>query len=553
MSNSFTLNVEGKELHFEKKVKLLDLIEGDPHRYVCAMVNNHVRDLNYEVFYDAQVNLLDTTDYNSIKIYERSLRYIVAMAAHRAFPKFHVKFSYNVSRSIYMTIVTEPGNQPRYFNDKECKALKQQIDSIIAADFPLVRKVVPNDDAKKIYKDRNQHDKIEILKYRPEKTVHLYDCDGYLDYMYGVMVPSTGHIKDYKLTLYGHGIIIQYPRSEEKGKIPAFEDDAVFAETLRSSYKWAKMVDADTIASINNHVESDGAIDFINMCEQHHNNMLADVGRKIKENADTIRLICIAGPSSSGKTTFANRLRVELMSLGLRPIRISIDDYYLPKDQVPLNEDGKPDLECLEALDVDEFNQNMLDLINGEEVTLPKYDFKLGKQVKGRTLKLTDNQPIIIEGIHALNDRLTSLIAKHQKFKIFIAPQAQINLDNHNPISLTDLRLIRRIVRDFKFRNSSAEETISMWQDVRRGEFKWIYKTQENADYVFNSLLAYELCAEKKYALPLLKQITVDSDYYPVAERLVKALKYFVDMDDKWVPCNSIMREFIGGSCFQDV
>jgi uridine kinase len=241
------------------------------------------------------------------------------------------------------------------------------------------------------------------------------------------------------------------------------------------------------------------------------------------------------------------------MSLGLRPIRISIDDYYLPKSQVPLNEDGKPDLECLEALDVELFNQNMCDLINGEEVTLPKYDFKLGKQVKGRTLKLSDDQQLIIEGIHALNEKLTSSIARSQKFKIFIAPQAQINLDNHNPISLTDLRLMRRIVRDFKFRNASAEETISMWKDVRRGEFKWIYKTQENADYVFNSLQAYELCVLKKYALPLLKQISIDSDYFPVAERLIRSLKYFVDMDDKWIPNNSIIREFIGGSCFQDV
>jgi uridine kinase len=553
MSNPFTLKIGDKELHFEKKVKLLDLIEGDQHRYICATVNNHVRDLNYEVFYDAQVDLLDTTDYNSIKIYERSLRYIVAMAAHRAFPKYHVKFSYNVSRSIYLTIVTEKGKQPRYFNASETKILKQHIDSIVQADFPLVKKVVPNDEAKKIYKERGQQDKIDILKYRPEKTVHLYDCDGYLDYMYGVMVPSTGHIKDYKITLYGHGIIIQYPRSEEKGKIPAFEDDKVFADTLRASYKWAKMVKADTIASINKHVEDDGPIDFINMCEQHHNNMLAEVGNKIKENADQIKLICIAGPSSSGKTTFANRLRVELMSLGLRPIRISIDDYYLPKSQVPLNEDGKPDLECLEALDVELFNQNMCDLINGEEVTLPKYDFKLGKQVKGRTLKLSDDQPLIIEGIHALNEKLTSSIARSQKFKIFIAPQAQINLDNHNPISLTDLRLMRRIVRDFKFRNASAEETISMWKDVRRGEFKWIYKTQENADYVFNSLQAYELCVLKKYALPLLKQISIDSDYFPVAERLIRSLKYFVDMDDKWIPNNSIIREFIGGSCFQDV
>jgi uridine kinase len=242
-----------------------------------------------------------------------------------------------------------------------------------------------------------------------------------------------------------------------------------------------------------------------------------------------------------------------LKSLGLNPVRISLDDYYKDKKDTPLDEDGKPDLECLEALDVDLINQNLLDLINGEEVEIPKFDFKLGYRVKGRTLKLNENQPLIIEGIHALNEKLTSLIAKHQKFKIFIAPQAQINVDNQNPISLTDLRLVRRIVRDFKFRNASAEETISMWPSVRKGEFKWIYDTQENADYVFNSLLPYELCVMRKYALPLLTKIDKDSPYFPMANRLIKFMKLFIDMDDKWVPCNSILREFIGESCFQDV
>ena len=241
------------------------------------------------------------------------------------------------------------------------------------------------------------------------------------------------------------------------------------------------------------------------------------------------------------------------MSKGLRPIRLSLDDYYKERKDVPLGEDGEPDLECLEALDVDRINEDLYKLINGEEVTLPKFDFKLGYRVTGKTLKLSDDQPLIIEGIHALNDKLTSLIPKHQKYKIFIAPQAQINIDNHNPISLTDLRLVRRIVRDYQFRGSSAEETISMWPSVRNGEFKWIYDTQENADFVFNSLLHYELCIVRKYALPLLYAIDKNGPYFLTANRLIKFLKLFVDLDDKWVPCNSILREFIGDSCFHDV
>ena len=241
------------------------------------------------------------------------------------------------------------------------------------------------------------------------------------------------------------------------------------------------------------------------------------------------------------------------MSRGVKPIKISIDDFYLPKNQIPLDENGEPDLECLQALDVPLFNQTMLSLIEGEEVQLPKFDFKLGKQVPGEIIQIANDQPIIIEGIHALNEDLTNLIPKHQKFKIYIAPQAQINIDDHNPISLTDLRLVRRIVRDFQFRHSSAEETISMWPSVRRGEFRWIYKNQENADYVFNSLLPYELCIMKKYALPVLKQIKSDSPYYITANRLVKFLKYFDDLEDEMVPNNSLMREFIGKSCFKEV
>ena len=225
----------------------------------------------------------------------------------------------------------------------------------------------------------------------------------------------------------------------------------------------------------------------------------------------------------------------------------------MPKTEVPKDENGEPDLESIDALDIELFNQNMLDLINGEEITLPKFDFQLGKRVEGRKLKIGFDQPIIIEGIHALNEQMTFNIPKHQKFKIYIAPQAQINIDPHNPISLTDLRLLRRMVRDYKFRNSSAEETFSMWPSVRRGEFRWIYDTQEEADYVFNSMLSYELCVMKKYAMPLLTKIERDSEYFPVAERLMRLLKYFDDLGDEWVPCNSLMREFIGGSCYKDV
>jgi uridine kinase len=230
-----------------------------------------------------------------------------------------------------------------------------------------------------------------------------------------------------------------------------------------------------------------------------------------------------------------------------------MDDYYRPKNEAPKDADGNPDLESVEALDIETFNQNISDLICGLPVDLPKFDFKVGHRVKGRTLQVASDQPIIIEGIHALNERMTASIPSHQKFKIFIAPQAQVNIDNHNPLSLTDLRLLRRIVRDYQFRGSSATETMSMWDSVRRGEFKWIYNNQEGANYVFNSFLTYELCCMKKYALPLLEVIDSESEYFPVAERLIRMLKFFENLPDEWVPCNSLMREFIGGSCYADV
>jgi uridine kinase len=283
--------------------------------------------------------------------------------------------------------------------------------------------------------------------------------------------------------------------------------------------------------------------------------MLAELGESIKKEIDSVRLICIAGPSSSGKTTFCNRLRIELMSRGINPVMISMDDYYLSKEEIAKIQNktniADLDLEHINCLDIKLFNQNLFDLINGDEVTLPHYNFQTGKREAGRTLKIDDKSPIMIEGIHALNEKITESIPKHQKYKVYIAPQIQINIDDHSPLSTTDLRLIRRIVRDMKFRNSPADSTIRMWQSVRNGEFKWIYPNQEGANYVFNSELSYEMCVFKKYALPALLKITPGEPEYVIANRLIKYLKYFKDIDDESaIPCNSLIREFIGGSCF---
>ncbi len=548
---SFTIKYNGKTETFDKKVSLLDLLDENnaDRKFVAAEVGNCIRELTYEVYYDAEVKFLTLSNSEAAKIYEATLRYVVAMAFSRAYPNLHIRFAYNVSRCISVHLL-DPGINA---NTAMLLKVRHEIDAIIEKDIPLKRIIVSNEEAKKIYGERGFLDKLDILQYRPEKTVHLYACDDYLDYVYSRMLPSTGYLKNFKLRLYAPGFLLQYPRAECRGEIPPFKDAPTFNRVLKESHDWAKTVGSDTVAKINTQIKENGPIDYINMCEARHNRMLAELGQMIEDSIDEISLICIAGPSSSGKTTFANRLRIELLSRGIKPIRISIDDYYLRNDDMPLNEEGEPDFESIDALDLTLFNQNMVDLINGETVTLPKFDFKLGRRVAGRTLKVAKNEPIIIEGIHALNDKMAPDIPSSQKFKIFIAPQAQINLDDHTPVSLTDLRLIRRVVRDFKFRASSAEETFSMWPNVRKGEFRWIYDTQEGSDYVYNSMLSYELPVLKKYAMPLLEKIDKESPYYPTAMRLMRMLKFFVDMDDQWIPSNSLMREFIGGSCYADV
>ena len=524
------------------------LPDEDKKKYYVCLVNGRVRELTYPLSKNATLEYLDLTSSEAGKVYEASLRYVIALAFYNCYPKAKIRLSYNVSRSMFCESVSDD-----FIIDlRVVNTIKQEVARIISEDIPFERTTVSKQEAANIYEKFGMLDKLDILSYRPDKDVHLYKCGNYLNYMHSYTVPSTGYLKNYVLHLYSPGIIIQYPRYELGGIIPKFEDAPVYGRTINQAYNWAKLTDCQTIYDINEHVQAN-PVDFIQTCETKHNNMLAEIGEKIASDKNNIRLIAIAGPSSSGKTTFSNRLRIELLSKGIKPVMISMDDYYIDRDKIPLNENGELDLEDINTLDIELFNEHMFALINGEEVEIPRFDFKLARRVKGHKLKIEPNQPIIIEGIHALNEQMSSLIPKHQKFKIFISPQIQINMDNHTPMSTTDLRLIRRIVRDNQFRNSPAKQTMSMWSSVRRGEFKWIYPNQEGADYVYNSELTYELCVLKKYAIPLLKEIGVEDEYYITANRLLKYLKYFTEIEEIAIPCNSLLREFIGGSCFYDV
>lgn len=542
------IRIFGEEKEIDNPFRISELLPSDNVKYICAKVNNRIRELDYVVTKDSVIEPLDLTNTESVNIYQSTLRYVFLMAVNRLYKKVKVTFNYSISRSIFANISGLNGP----VDQKILNEIQEKMQEIIEQDIPIVRHSTTIEEAKKIYNELGYYDKANILSYRKEDTVHMYRCGKYLNYMFGYMLPSTRFLKSYKLRLYYPGIMIQYPRAEVGGEIPPFEDARRFTQALKEANEWGNITKSSSIWQMNKLVEEGKANEFVNLCETKHNNMLAELGLNIKNDIENIRLIAIAGPSSSGKTTFCNRLRIELMSRGINPLMISIDNYYKNKAEAPKDENGEPDLEHIQALDIELFNDNMLRLIQGEEVQLPIYNFDSGTRTWTDPVKIDSNQPIMIEGIHALNDDLTPSIPTSQKYKIYICPQAQLHIDSQNPISITDIRLIRRIVRDFKYRNASPIETIKMWPSVRRGEFKWIYPYQEGANYVYNSELTYELCVMKKYALEMLQQVPYDSEYFIQANRLSKFLKYFNDIDDKYIPCNSILREFIGGSIFYD-
>ena len=536
----------GKIINYENNMTLEEIAKDNNILAYGAKVNNRLHDLNYYIDSDVEIEFVDLEDSEGARIYQNTLRYLICMVIKRLYPKYRVRFAAYISRSFLCTV-------SGIKEDKEfVDLLTNEIKKLVEKKLKIERLKLSKEEAYNIYQSEGYLDKLDTLKYRPENYVNIYKCEDYYNYMYGYMLPSTEYIKDFNLIPYEPGFIVQYPRSEAEGVIPDFEDDPSLSKMIKEAYQWRRMCKINTLADMNAFTDTKEFVDFVNMCETKHNNMLAELGEKIKSRINTIKLIAIAGPSSSGKTTFCNRLRVELMSRGIFPLMISLDDYYKNREDTPKDENGKPDFEHIEALDLELLNQQLNDLIEGKEVIIPKYNFKTGLREEGLKVKLEQGQPILIEGIHGLNERLTSSLPRNVKFKVYISPFPQINNDDHNPIMATDIRKLRRCVRDAKFRHTSPAKTFEMWPSVRKGEFKWIYPFQKDADYVYNTELTYEIMVMKKYALPALKEIKRDSEYYIEANRLIKFLKIVRDIDDKYVPCNSILREFIGDSCFYD-
>lgn len=435
----YQVKINGKTYHYQENKTLAAIKDELGITAYIATVNNRLRELTYYLNYDCEVKFLALDDEEACRVYQTTLRYIIAMALKRIAKDAKLTFTDYVSRSFLGTFK----NLNRHYDRKFLNTLINEVEKIIKCDYPIVRVKASKEDALKIYQNEGYTDKYEVLQYREDLYVNYYVCDGFIDYMYDYMLPSTGYIKDFAMQMYAPGFIVQYPRAEEGGLIPPFADDPSFSRMIKDAQEWRGLVGIDNIASLNYFAKNKDLIRLVNMCEMKHNNMLAELGTIIKTNINDIRLICIAGPSSSGKTTFTKRLQIELMTRGIDPVMISLDDYYLNRDDTPLGEDGIPDFESIKALDIDFFNQQLVDLIQNEEVVLPVFDFKAGMRKEGRKVRLKPNQPILVEGIHALNPLISDLIPKHQKFKIFISPNPQLNIDDQNPIRATDLRLLR--------------------------------------------------------------------------------------------------------------
>ena len=512
----------------------------------AARVNGRLRELNYVCDGKVDIEFLDLSHDEVMRMYETTLRYLISKVMYDINPNYQITFNYSFSRAIYLEVEGLKENKDIFLKD-----VINRLDTLIKQSVPIIRETITKEDAIKIYESMGKKDKIDIYPFRLEKESHVYTCGSYTNYLYGYMLSNTSYIKAYNIFSFQKGFMIQYPRAEFEGVIPPFEYEEKYKQALKHASKWHQLIEGEKIHHINSYATSrEKAVTLIQMSESRHQAMLYEVSEDIRSRYSDLKLISIAGPSSSGKTTFAKRLRIELIARGLHPVMISLDDYYVSSDKIIHFVDGKPDLEHIEALDLKLFNTHLTELIEGKTVTLPHFDFMTKTRKNGPTLTLKPNEVILIEGIHALNPRLTESLLKSQMYQIYIGLQSQLHIDSESPIRISDIRLLRRIVRDIVYRDTPAEKTFDMWTSVRHGEFKWIYPFQKHADYVFNSALTYEIAILKKHALKHLKDIKETSPFYMKANYLIKFLKYTVDMDDDLVPNHSLLREFIGGSVF---
>ena len=510
--------------------------------------NGKIMELSKTVTGDADIEFILLSDVIGHKTYERTatMIFMKALADVIGDPvKALAKVEFVIGDGTYISV---KGDYKA--DDSMIAAVGKRMREITDANLPITKKSYPIDKAVELFRSQGMEDKVELFRYRQSSSVNVYSIDGYHDYFYGYMFPSTGYVKYYEVLPYENGFLLLLPDRKEPEKLRTFEPRAKLFAALKRTTDWSLQMNVETVGDLNNQICAGNMEEIILVQESLQERRIGEIATEIAAR-EGVKFVMIAGPSSSGKTSFSHRLSIQLKTHGLKPHPIALDNYFVDRSITPRDANGDYDFECLEAIDVEQFNKDMLKLLAGEEVEMPTYNFKTGvREYKGNTLKLEPDDILVIEGIHGLNPKMSYALPEESKYKIFISALTTINIDGHNRIPTTDGRLLRRMVRDYRTRGASAKRTIQMWPNVRKGEEENIFPFQEEADVMFNSVLIYELAALKQYAEPILYSINKDEPEYYEAKRLLKFLGYFLSIPTDFLPNNSIAREFVGGSCF---
>ncbi len=534
---------------------LLEIYQGlnldFPYQVVSAKVNNRSEGLNFRVYNNKDVEFLDVRDPSGMRTYVRSLCFILYKAVSELFPQGKLYVEHPVSKGYFCNL-----RIGRPVELEDVGAIKQRMQEIIARDIPFHRTECHTAEAVRIFSERGMSDKVKLLETSGSLYTFYYTLDGTVDYYYGNLLPSTGFVYLFDLVKYYDGLLLRIPNKENPMKLDEMVKQEKMLDIFKEHLRWNHIMGLSNVGDFNRACEKGLATDLIKVAEALQEKKIAQIAdeiyRRCQDDTPHGRLVLIAGPSSSGKTTFSKRLSVQLMTNGLHPYPISLDDYFVDREKTPRDAKGNYDYESLYALDLKLFNEQLQALLNGEEVELPRFDFTKGKQeFRGERLRLDKRNVLILEGIHALNPELTPQIPDENKFKIYVSALTTISLDDHNWIPTTDNRLLRRIIRDYNYRGCSARETISRWPSVRAGEDKWIFPYQENADVMFNSALLFEFAVLRYHAEPILNSVPRNCPEYAEAYRLLKFIQYFTPLQDKEIPPTSLLREFLGGSSFK--
>lgn len=552
-----TLSIEGEDRQYPYGTSFLVIAQEYQEKYkddiVLVMYNNRLRELGKKVKKDGTLEFITTADKTGKRAYRRSVTLLMQKAVHNLWgdTRVMVRVKHSIGQGYYCELwrKSEQEETRVEVDDAKVNDLKHEMYRLVLADYEIEKRSINTDEAITLFKELGMKDKEKLFRYRRSSRVNIYVLDHYKDYFYGFMVPSTGYLRYYDVTRYEDGFVLLFPNENTKA-VADFNPSGKLFHTLKTSRDWGRMLKIDTIGALNDAIAAGRAQEMILTQEALFEERIGQLADAIVKSKDK-KFVMIAGPSSSGKTTFSHRLSIQLAARGLKPHPFPLDDYYVDRDKCPRDENGELDLECLESLDIELFNHDMNELLSGKRVNLPIFNFKTGKrEYKDKIMQLGSDDILVIEGIHGLNDKLSYSLPTESKFKIYISALTQLNIDEHNCLPTTDGRMIRRIVRDARTRNTSARETIAMWDSVRRGEEKYIFPFQEGADVMFNSALIYELAVLKLYAEPLLFAIDKECPEYMEAKRLLKFLDYFLPMPTDGISQNSIIREFIGGSCF---